>query len=249
MQVGFTTVTFRNKNIEEIFEIANKNGIKYIEWGGDKHLPYNDNLATQKIKELSNKYGIINYSYGSYYRAGENNLEKAEAICKVASEIGARVVRIWLGNKSSIFTSKKAFDAMVKEVKSVCKIAQKYNLIIASEFHQKTYNDCGKSCLRFIKAVNMPNYKTYWQPIKQNSSDLKNLKLVIDNVIIVHIFNWKNFDERYAFSYKSDRWQGYFDIIQNNKNIIGIMEFVKDDSEENFAIDYKTILSMLEGDK
>lgn len=246
MKLGFTTVTFRDKSIDEIYEIANKNKIKYIEWGGDKHLPVDDSVALEKIKHLSKLYGITNYSYGSYYRAGENNPEKAEKICKLASEIGASIVRIWLGNKGSFFTAKNEFDAMVKDVKNVCKMAQKYNLIIASEFHQKTYNDCGKACLKFIEAVNMQNYKTYWQPLKQNNFDFKNLEKVVDNVVIAHIFNWRNFNERYMFDYKSERWQKFFIAMKSNKNIVGIMEFVKDDSIDNFAQDYKTIINMLE---
>lgn len=247
MQIGFTTVTFRQKSIEEIFEIAKKNNIKLIEWGGDKHLPIDDENALSQIKQLSSNYGIQNYSYGSYYRAGERDFDKFEKFCKIAKEIGAKVIRIWLGGKSSIFTTKKQFLGFVQEVKMLCEIAQKNDLIVASEFHQKTYNDCGKSSVKFLKAVNMSNFKTYWQPLGHEKKDYANLKQVLDYLAVVHIFNWKNFDERFEFAYNNERWAKFFELIKGKSDIVGMMEFVKDDSEKQFELDYKAINKMIEG--
>lgn len=247
MQVGFTTVTFRQKSIEEVFEIAKKNGIKLIEWGGDKHLPIDDEVALSKIKQLSIQNNIQCFSYGSYYRVGERDFEKFEKICIIAKEIGAKIIRIWLGGKSSFFTSKMQFEGMAEETKKLCTIAKKYDLIIAGEFHQKTFNDCGKSSLKMLKKVDMPNFKTYWQPLGHEKKDYANLKQILDYVSVVHIFNWKNFDERYEFAYNSERWAKFFELIKGNSDIVGIMEFVKDDSEKQFAIDFKTINKMIEG--
>lgn len=246
MKIGFTTVTFRDKSIEQIFEISNQNNIKLIEWGGDKHLPFDDDIVLNKVIDLSKKYCMCNYSYGSYYRVGDNDFEKFEKICQVVQKIGGKVIRIWLGRKGSLFTSKSQFATMAQEAKQLCEIAQKYNLIVASEFHQKTFNDCGKSSLKMLKEVNMPNFKTYWQPLGNEKKDLSNLKLVIDHVVVAHVFNWKNFDERYDFSFKNERWAKFFEVLKTNANVAFIMEFVKDDSPQQFAKDYKTINKMLE---
>lgn len=244
MKIGFTTVTFRDKSIEEIFEIAKDNDVKIIEWGGDIHLKFDDDIALNKVLQLSKKYDIQSYSYGSYFRIGKDQTAKFEQICKVTNAIGAKVVRIWIGDKSSRWVSKKCFLAMAKELVEACKIAQKYELIVAGEFHQGTYNDCGKSCNKMLKAVGMPNFKTYWQPLGGESKDLSNLQLVVENVVVAHIFNWKNFDTRYEFEYNCDRWKKFFDILSSNNQVVGIMEFVKDDSVAQFAKDCKLIKSM-----
>lgn len=242
--IGFTTVTFRAKTAEEVCQIAAANGIKCIEWGGDKHLPYDDEQALSEVKRLTGEHGIQNLSYGSYYRVGEDDMPKFEKICRVASEIGAKVVRIWLGNKGSLFTSKQQFRIMVGEVQRMCEIAGKYGLTVASEFHQRTYNDCGKSSLRFIKAVGKANYKTYWQPLSRGKSDLKNLRMVLDYVAIAHVFNWKNFDIRYEFDYEIERWQQFFELLIR-KDVPLIMEFVKNDDEQIFAKDLMTIKNVV----
>lgn len=71
--IGFTTVTFRKKSRREVCEIAEKNGIKYLEWGGDVHLPPDNETALQEVIFLQKEFGLTAVSYGSYYRLGAEN--------------------------------------------------------------------------------------------------------------------------------------------------------------------------------
>lgn len=57
--IGLCSVTFRDKSIDEIVEIAIENGLNFIEWGADIHLPPGD---FEKAKELK-KYAKIIISY------------------------------------------------------------------------------------------------------------------------------------------------------------------------------------------
>ena len=52
MKCGMTSVTFRNKSIEEITDIATKAGLEVIEWGGDIHCPPSNK---ELIKEAAEK--------------------------------------------------------------------------------------------------------------------------------------------------------------------------------------------------
>ena len=38
MKTSLISVTFRNKTVEEVAEIARKGGLEAVEWGGDKHV-------------------------------------------------------------------------------------------------------------------------------------------------------------------------------------------------------------------
>ena len=42
MKIGFCSVTFRSKSIEEIIEIAENADLNYIERGSDVHIPKGD---------------------------------------------------------------------------------------------------------------------------------------------------------------------------------------------------------------
>lgn len=243
--IGFTTVTFRKKSRREICEIADKNNIRYIEWGGDIHLPPDDEIALQEVISLQKEFGLTAISYGSYYRLGAENYSLWEQIVNTADKIGARIIRIWQGDCSSQKVSKEKLQAMVKETRILADIADKKGLTVAFEFHQNTNNDNAESAVAFLKAVNKPNVKTYWQPFSTDA-DTENLKAVLPYLVCVHIFEWNEKGYRYALKHGAAKWRAFLKIIENsNTEPYLIMEFVKHDSRCQFAKDVKTLRQML----
>lgn len=243
--IGFTTVTFRKKSRREICEIACKNHIKYIEWGGDVHLPPDDEAALQEVISLQKEFGLTAISYGSYYRLGAEDYSLWEQIVNTAERIGAKIIRIWQGDCSSQKVSKEKLQAMVKETKILAEIADKKGLIVAFEFHQNTNNDNGKSAVAFLQAVNKHNVKTYWQPFS-TPEDTENLKAVLPYLICVHIFEWNENGHRYSLKHGVAKWRAFLKIIENsNAEPYLIMEFVKHDSRHQLAKDIKTLRQML----
>lgn len=243
--IGFTTVTFRKKSRREVCEIAEKNGIKYLEWGGDVHLPPDNETALQEIIALQKEFGLTAVSYGSYYRLGAEDYSLWEQIVNTADKIGAKIIRIWQGDCSSQKVSAEKMQAMVNETKSLADIAEKKGLTVAFEFHNNTNNDNGKSAVAFLKAVNRPNVKTYWQPFSTNA-DTENLKAVLPYIVCVHIFEWNEQGKRYSLKHGKDKWSKFLKIIENadaEPNLI--MEFVKHDSKYQFARDVNTLRQIL----
>ena len=244
--IGFTTVTFRKKSRREICEIAQKNGIKYIEWGGDIHLPPNDDIALNEVIALQKEFGLSAISYGTYYRLGAEDYALWESITETANEIGAKIIRIWQGTKSSADMTDDILSSMVNETKILADIAEEKGLTIAFEFHNGTNNDNGKSAVEFLKAVNKPNVKTYWQPFSTDD-DISNLKAVLPYLVCVHVFEWNEKGKRYSLNHGSKRWSEFLKRInESNANAYLIMEFVKNDSKKQFSKDLKH-LRMLTG--
>lgn len=242
--IGFTTVTFRKKSRREICEIAQKNGMKYIEWGGDIHLPPDDEVALQEVISLQKEFGLTAISYGTYYRLGAEDYDLWESITETANAIGAKIIRIWQGDCSSHKVGKEKMQAMVNETKILADIADEKGLTVAFEFHNGTNNDNGKSSIQFIKEVNKPNVKTYWQPFSI-SEDTENLKAVLPYLVCVHIFEWNEKGKRYSFKHGKKRWSEFLEIIEeSDANPYLIMEFVKNDSEKQFGKDIKHLLML-----
>ncbi|MGN1417822.1 MAG: sugar phosphate isomerase/epimerase family protein [Acutalibacteraceae bacterium] len=243
--IGFTTVTFRKKSRREVCEIARKNDIKYIEWGGDVHLPPNDPTALNEVISLQNEFGLSAVSYGSYYRLGAEDYALWESITETASKIGAKIIRIWQGDSASENVSNEKLSAMVNETKTLADIAAKKGLTVAFEFHNGTNNDNGKSALEFLKTVGKPNVKTYWQPFS-TKDDINNLKAVLPYLVCVHIFEWDEKGKRYSLKHGRKKWTEFFRIIEkSHSNPYMIMEFVKGDSRHRFAKDVKTLARIL----
>lgn len=246
MDYGFTSVTFRNKNIEEIFEIAKKSNTSYIEWGSDIHVPYDSLETAKKVADLSKKYKIKTLSYGTYYKVGENDLDKFEKIVEITNILNAKYIRVWFGNKSSKDTTENEFKDLINECKKLCKIAKKYDIIIASEMHVNTYNDSYESIERILNEMSdTANYKTYWQTITYKRQDLKILDAFKDKICTIHVFQWKISGKRYPLAKGKRKWLKYLKIArENNMNLI--MEFVKDDSEANFYKDSEKLKELYE---
>lgn len=244
--IGFTTVTFRKKSRREVCRIAMENHIKYIEWGGDLHLPPNDDIALQEVISLQKEFGLTAVSYGSYYRLGAENYPLWEQIVNTADKIGAKIIRIWQGDCSSQTVGKEKLQAMVNETKRLADIANEKGLTVAFEFHKNTNNDNGKSAVAFLKAVHKPNVKTYWQPFSTDE-DIENLKAVLPYLICVHIFEWNEKGRRYSLKHGADKWRAFLKMIENsNAKPYLIMEFVKRDSRYRFAKDVQTLKQMLQ---
>lgn len=92
-RTGMNSVTFRQKSIDEIIDIAKRAGLSRIEWGGDVHLPPGDTLLAARTAEKTRSAGLEVLSYGSYYHGDET--EDFTAVLATAKAVGAPVIRVW----------------------------------------------------------------------------------------------------------------------------------------------------------
>lgn len=244
-KIGFTSVTFRNLSRREVCKLANENGIEIIEWGGDVHLPPTDKEALSEVLALQKEFNVKAASYGSYYRLGEKDYELWQHIVDTASAIGAKYIRIWQGSVGSKYVTPELFEDMVNETKKLAEIAKEKDLTVAFEYHKKTNNDTAKSSNRFLKAVNMDNVKTYWQPFSY-WNDENTLKALTDDIVTIHVFTWDKACNRFDLKDGEEQWKKYIEDVKAagiEPNFI--MEFVKDDSPEQFKKDLAVLRDWL----
>lgn len=232
--LGLTSVTFRNKSCEEIIALAKERGLECIEWGGDVHVPVNQLDHALKVGEMTRRAGLKVLSYGSYFRPGEG--ANFQDIINTALALGAKTVRVWTPWLDSERISDEDFFKMADELRSAAVLAEKAGLIVATEFHNGTYSDTAEHCLRLIKAVNRSNFKTYWQPLYGAERNLLDIAKLVDRIENVHVYNWIYGKEitRKLLSENEKDWEQYVKLLKD-KNFL--LEFVKEDSEENFEKD------------
>lgn len=235
--LGMTSVTFREKTIAEVASLAKKAGLSEIEWGGDRHIPPMDRDAMREAREEMERNALLCSSYGSYYRLGDNDEDAFHAICRTADFLGASVIRTWLGRRGSAVMSSEMRASILEETKRLSDIAAKYNKILAFEFHGKTLNDTGESSIAFLEECKKENVKTYWQPLSFSDNE-KNLSLVLPYLAAVHVFTWNDAYERFPLADGALQWKNYLQILKNaDISTKLIMEFVQNDSEEQFLKD------------
>ena len=187
MKIGFTSNSFRQiKSVEKIVEIAVDTGADCIEWGADVHVK--DVAVAKKAKELCDKSGIAVSSYGSYYRVGSKNADEWKNICEIASALGAKSVRVWLGNADSEKTDSETYKALVEDAKSMCAAAEEFGLIICPECHDNTFNNNTDAFLKIQKDIGCDNFRTYFQSrYRRREYDLDRIERTLPHTESVHV--------------------------------------------------------------
>ena len=241
--IGLTSVTFRKKTRQEVMQLAKESKIQFIEWGADVHVPPLDDTAIKEAVALQDQYQIPCRSYGSYFRLLQNTKEEFLAVLETAARLGAGIIRLWMGNQSSKDTTEAAFKKMVQETQVYADLAKERQITLAFEFHHSTYNDSGKTAVRFLKAVHRDNVKTYWQPFTEKA-DFENLQAVLPYLVTVHVFSWSKSGVRFPLSWLNGRWKRFEAILHAaNCQPNHVLEFVRADSPKQFKKDAKTLRS------
>lgn len=187
VQFGFTTTSFRQiKDFEKIVEIARQAQVDCLEWGGDIHVRSVEDA--KRAKELCNKAGIRINSYASYYRVGCKNALEWTEICKIATAMSARSVRVWLGRTDSEKTDEATYREILEDTKNICGVARDYGLIVCPECHDNTFNNNTDAFLRIHTDAGCDNFKTYFQSrYKRLQYDLDRIERTLPYTETVHI--------------------------------------------------------------
>lgn len=187
MKTGFTSNSFRQiKSLKKIVEIAVASEVDCIEWSGDIHVK-NITDATE-AKTLCDDAGIEICSYGSYYRVGSKNAEEWQSVCETASALGAKSIRVWLGNADSEKTDDETYKNLLEDAKSICTVAEKYRLLVCPECHGNTYNNNTDAFLKIREDIGAANFKTYFQSrYRRKDYDLDRIERTLPYIENVHV--------------------------------------------------------------
>ena len=239
-EISFTSVTFRPNTTEEVIQIAIKNNIRRIEWGGDIHVPAGDIEKAREVKCMMDDNNLLALSYGSYFKllTGMDFKQHAESACT----IGARTIRIWAGDYSlrkRVFNREELKNAAL-ELKEVCRIAEDYDLSVSLEKHRYTLTEYPIVAAELLDMADMCNLYCYWQPnpelsVEDNLRAIRILKPYISNV---HVFSWQKDNTIMPLSYGESSWEKYIEELGNRTYII---EFVRTNSPVQFEEDLQTL--------
>ena len=252
-QAGICSVTFRNKSVEELLKFCKGNGLTCIEWGGDVHVPPNDLENAKKVRALSEIYGVQCSSYGSYFKC--RKIEDFEAISRHAEALGAKVIRIWAGEKNSedCYCSIGEYNQIVEMVKQCADIAKKRGQTVAFEYHHSTCCNYAGSVLKLLSDIGKDNVKTYWQPMywlksaseeEERVENLRSIRLLKGYIQNVHVYKWR-YHERHALKGSEEEWKEYVKEMGGVKNYY--LEFCMGDSEEQCKQDALVLKEILKG--
>jgi 3-dehydroshikimate dehydratase len=237
---GLVSVTFRQLSVPEIGDLATECGLQAVEWGGDVHVPPGDFAAARRALDT----GLKVAAYGSYYRAGVSDRADLAPILETAAELDAPYVRVWAGTAGSEETPDRA--PVVEALQHAVEHAEAMGTKIALEYHRNTLTDTLDSTVRLLDEVD--GVVPYWQP--SGGQDVFSAVHEVRTLepVTAHVFSWGpgGFQERFALAERRDLWRPVLtELARDGIDRTVLLEFVRDDSPEQFREDAKTLLGWL----
>lgn len=246
MRTGLTSVTFRQKSVDEIIAMAKKAGLTGIEWGGDVHVPAGNVEIAAETARKTREAGLEVLSYGSYYRGDEG--EDFGAVLASAKALGAPVIRIWAGRKTYEESTPDEIEAIAARFREAAEAAKEEGIAVAFEYHRHTATQTIEGALGMLKAVKDGNMFCYWQPNPDitHEEQLAEIDALLPFLQNIHVFCWTGNNERHLLSEGIDRWTDYLNHIrEGGRNHDLILEFVLDDSDDAFYADAQTLKDLV----
>ncbi|MCF6176116.1 MAG: TIM barrel protein [Victivallaceae bacterium] len=251
---GLVSITFRQLTTARIIDIVKMSGLECIEWGGDLHVPHGDLKTARAVRRQCADAKLTLPSYGSYYRAGSDAADNPaiNAVLDSAAELGVSHVRIWAGTLGSADVTATRRGEIVDVLHRDSEIAAKYGLKLSLEYHGNTLTDSDESVKQLMTELADTEIQFYWQPAigKTAQYHLDSLAMVQSCLAHIHAFTWQ-FDAagnitRQPLADGMDDWR---QLLEEAAKIPGthavMLEFVKDDSIEQFMADAKTLRQLL----
>lgn len=238
LNIGLTSVTFRNLTAYDVIKCCKKYGINRIEWGSDVHVPVGDTLNATQIKQECKKNGILISSYGTYYRCGAYSDAKEEftKYIEIAKILDAKTMRIWVGEKNFEDADEEYIEKIVNKLKIICDMAKEENIHIGCEFHRGSLCNNKENSLQVINRVNRENFGMYFQydwnyTLEENCDTLKSFIPILKNV---HVFN-VNTDGRHSLGENNGEniWKEFVKILKENEIYANLLfEFLPEQTED-----------------
>jgi 3-dehydroshikimate dehydratase len=240
VRTGLVSVTFRQLTVDEVVGVAADAGLAAIEWGGDIHVPPGDTAAADRARRLCADHGLAVAGYGSYLRAGQCDRDEISTAVRTAVALGAPRIRVWAGTTGTDVASVDDRIAVTRGLAELAEVAADSGVEIAMEFHRNTLTDDVDSTITLLLDVDAPNLKTYWQPPVDISDEecLEQLGQLMPWLSTVHVFSWWPSDTRLPLAARESLWRPVLERLAGEpREINALLEFVADDSVDQFATD------------
>jgi sugar phosphate isomerase/epimerase len=251
MKTGLVSITFRQLSPDQIVQLVQMLNLDGIEWGGDVHVPHGDAARAREVAALTRDAGLQVAAYGSYYRAGHDDVAWKEVLLS-AVELGTPLIRVWAGKCGSQEADANYRAQVENDLRRICEEAQRENIRVALEFHGGTLTDTGTSARELLQAVDHPNLKCLWQPSNGRSVEtrLQELKMVLPWLSNLHVFQWQVTEQglkRLPLEDGETEWLEYLLQVRDlPKDRFALLEFVREDAPNQFVQDATTLKSWLD---
>lgn len=244
---GVVSATFRDKPAQDVIRLAVENHLEAIEWSENAHVQPGDPEGAAVLRQQTLRAGLTVAAYGSYYRVGEYGADAAATFARSllsAEALGAPVIRVWAGVKASADADEAYRRQVADDARMIAAMAADKGIRIAFEWHKNTLTDTNASAMQLLQDAAHPNLYCLWQPTVALSpaQRVEGIHLLQDRMINYHVYSWPD-GKRGPLN--AAEWKLYLDAADCGGSHFALLEFVRDNTEEQFASDAKTLNDLI----
>jgi len=231
--------------------------LTHIEWWGKAHVPAGNVERAREVGDLTREAGLTVATYGSYYRVGESESQglSFDDVLQTAVALKAPAIRVWAGAHGSDACTEQQRAAVIADTMRIADLCAEAGVDLVFEYHNGTLTDCVESAVAFAAAVQHPSVFFGWQPPAgiSTADGVEGLRAMLPRLGTIHVFNWPKGPDgrtvRRPLAEAVDVWREYFDAAAaDGQDHVALLEFVKDDSVEQFLADAQVLRGLLNGD-
>ncbi len=243
---GAVSATFRKTGltVDEILALCQECHLSAIEWSENAHVMPNDPEGARLLGEKTRSAGLRIAAYGSYYRLGmQADVFRASLVS--AKALGAPIIRVWAGTTGSQETPEDTRDSWTREARTIAQIAAQEKIRVAFEWHKGTLTDTNQSAARLMREADHENLYCLWQPTvalspRERAEGIEQMARYLTNF---HVYSWPDGTRG---PLNAAEWQYYFEKAHGlSGEHFALLEFVRDDSIDQFRSDARTLLSLV----
>lgn len=244
---GVVSATFRDKPAADLIRLAVENHLEAIEWSENAHVQPGDPEGAAALRQQTLDAGLAIAAYGSYYRVGEYGADAEATFARSlasAAALGADVIRVWAGVKASAEADEDYRRQVAEDAHMIAAMAAQKGIRIAFEWHKNTLTDTNESAMRLLQDAHHDNLYCLWQPTVALSpaQRVEGVRRLGRRLINYHVYSWPD-GKRGALN--AAEWKLYLDAATYGGSHYALLEFVRDNTEEQFASDAKTLNDLI----
>ncbi len=195
LRSGIATIALRRYDVFQALDFAAQAGFCGVEiWGKPPHTPEEfDEEHWLRVRDRMRANGLKPSMFGSYARPVLPEFEqKADEALRIAKILGARVIRVWAGNKEPHEADDGLWAAVAERLHWFALRAEDQGVALAMEMHAGTLCSTPEGALRVIEQANTPNLKINFQVVNMQDPDLeRTIGMIGDLVVNVHAQNYR----------------------------------------------------------
>ena len=243
---GVVSATFKALPAQEVIRLAAENHLEAVEWSENAHVLPDDPEGAAALRRATQEAGLQIAAYGSYYRLGE--YDDPEAVftrsLRSAEALGAPTIRIWAGVKPSSESDETYRARLTDEAVLIAGIAAEKHIRVAFEWHKNTLTDTNESALRLLQEAGHPNLYCLWQPTVAltPAQRVEGIRMLCGRLVNCHVYSWPD-GKRGPLN--QAEWKLYLDAADCGGSHFALLEFVRDNSPEQFASDAARLIDLI----